>query len=390
MKHSIESWKDYTLGEVAEFINGRAFKTTEWEDMGRRIIRIQDLTGKINDPHFTTKIFDSKYLVKKNDLLISWSATLDAFIWNDEDGWLNQHIFKVKENPQLISKKFLYYLIKKEIDLIRRQIHGSTMKHITKARFTSIRIHLPSIQVQNEIVKIIEKVDQLKQWRKESDQLTDDYLSGSLFLKMFGDPKKNPKHWSITRIKDVIEYSQYGTSVKSNSYGRGYPIIGMSNITYDGHLDLSEYSYVELPKEEFEKLKLHKGDVIFNRTNSTELVGKTTYWNLDLEAVLASYLVKLKLKERVNPIFFTYLMNTRFFKKLFSIRCKKAVNQSNISPTLLKEFNMYLPPIELQNGFAATVKKVEQLKAHQKRSQQQIDDFFNMLIQKAFRGELTC
>ena len=85
--------------------------------------------------------------------------------------------------------------------------------------------------------------------------------------------------------------------------GRGnYPILGMGNITYDGQLDLTKLSYVELPKSEFNKIKLQLGDVIFNRTNSTELVGKTTYWNQNFDAVIASYL------ESVHKLSFFFVM----------------------------------------------------------------------------------
>ena len=82
-------WKELKLNEVAQFVNGRAFKPSEWEKKGKLIIRIQDLTGSITSPNYTTKTFEDKYLVKAGDLLISWSATLDAFIWAKEDGWLD-------------------------------------------------------------------------------------------------------------------------------------------------------------------------------------------------------------------------------------------------------------------------------------------------------------
>src|SRR3989344_3073579 len=119
-------WKEVELGEVANFINGRAFKPEEWEEKGKIIIRIQDLTGSVTNPNYTTKIFDNRYLVKKGDLLISWSATLDAFIWDKEEGWLNQHIFKVEEDKKVINHKYLFYFVKRSIDLFMRDTHGST------------------------------------------------------------------------------------------------------------------------------------------------------------------------------------------------------------------------------------------------------------------------
>ena len=97
-----------TLGDVADYINGRAFKPTEWESTGKPIIRIQNLTNSSTEINRTTGTFEEKYLVRSGDLLFAWSASLGAYIWNGENGWLNQHIFKVipKEG---VSKKYLYY-----------------------------------------------------------------------------------------------------------------------------------------------------------------------------------------------------------------------------------------------------------------------------------------
>ena len=99
-----------TLGDVADYINGRAFKPTEWESTGKPIIRIQNLTNSSTEVNRTTGTFEDKYLVRSGDLLFAWSASLGAYIWNGENGWLNQHIFKVipKEG---VSKKYLYYYL---------------------------------------------------------------------------------------------------------------------------------------------------------------------------------------------------------------------------------------------------------------------------------------
>lgn len=335
--------------------------------------------------------------IKKRDVLVVKDGATTgktSFVGNEftyEKSAVNEHVFILRGREELVDQKFLFYHLYSPIG--QRQIdssfHGSAVGGINKQFVKTYSLVLPPLELQEKIVSILDKAGQLMLWRKEADKLTEDYLS-SVFLEMFGDPVSNPKKWDVVRINDVVEYSQYGTSLKSNSSRQGYPIIGMGNITNEGQLDLSKISYVQLPTDEFEKLKLNKGDVIFNRTNSTELIGKTTYWNLDFNAVLASYLVKLKLKENTNPVFFTFLLNTQYFKKLFARRCKKAVNQSNISPTLLKKFKMYLPPITIQNQFETIVREVEITKTYQKQSKKSIANLFYSLQQKAFEGELSC
>lgn len=84
------------LGDIASYINGYAFKPSDHSDSGRRIIRIQDLTGNAYESNRFDGTLDSKYLVKRGDVLISWSASLGVYVWGEEDAWLNQHIFKVR------------------------------------------------------------------------------------------------------------------------------------------------------------------------------------------------------------------------------------------------------------------------------------------------------
>lgn len=88
-------WTQTSLGEIARYLNGRAFKPSEWETSGVPIIRIQNLNDPLAKYNYSTKDYDPKFKIIKGDLLFAWSASLGAYIWHGEDAWLNQHIFKV-------------------------------------------------------------------------------------------------------------------------------------------------------------------------------------------------------------------------------------------------------------------------------------------------------
>jgi len=279
-----------------------------------------------------------------------------------------------------------YYLLYSRPKLLNEG-RGNTQQNINQTFLKDYPIPLPPLPEQQRIAAILQKADRIRQLRRYARQLSDTYLQ-SVFLEMFGDPETNPKGWKVGIVNDLIQESQYGTSTKSNSERKGYPILGMSNITFAGNLDLSSIAYVELTDNEFRELQLERGDVIFNRTNSTELVGKTTYWNVELDAVLASYLVKLKLNRKALPEFFSFLLNTSSYKNLFQERCKKAVGQSNVSPTLLKEFPVFIPPIELQKQFSNLVNSYQLLAKKQVESSRQAEHLFQSLLQRAFQGEL--
>jgi type I restriction enzyme, S subunit len=101
----------------------------------------------------------------------------------------------------------------------------------------------------------------------------------ALFLDTFGDPATNPKGWPIVTVADLVESTSYGTSQKANDRGWGIPMIRMGNVTSDGMLDTSDLKHSEIVGEERAKADIVAGDILFNRTNSKELVGKTGLWD---------------------------------------------------------------------------------------------------------------
>lgn len=152
-----EGWTILKVGNVAEYINGRAFKPEEWEQTGLPIIRIQNL----NDPNAyynrTKNEYEEKYLIKKGDLLFAWAASLGTYIWKGEDAWLNQHIFKVIPYP-FMYKKYLYYAFHAMITEFYRKSHCSGMIHITRKQFEEITLWLPPLTEQYRIVQYLQQV----------------------------------------------------------------------------------------------------------------------------------------------------------------------------------------------------------------------------------------
>ena len=332
--------------------------------------------------------------IRSGDVLVSTvrpNLNAVAFVPPTLDGQIASTGFCVlRPNPVCIDNRYLFYRTTwtEFVEYLSSRVTGANYPAVSDSVIKSAPIPLPPLPIQKQIAAVLEKADAAREKRRQADQLTDQFLQ-SAFLEMFGDPVTNPNHWKKGILGEAIEYSEYGTSVKSNDEKRGHPVLGMGNVTYEGLLDLNVLKYVELPDDEYKKLRLRRGDIIFNRTNSTELVGKTAFWNLEMDAVLASYLVKLRLTRAFDSAWFSALLNTDYFKKFFMQRCKKAVGQSNISPTLLKEFPMYMPPLEEQKTFAALSAKVESLRAKQRESEKELENLFNSLMQKAFKGELV-
>lgn len=154
-----ESWGYVNMGNVATHQNGYAFKPTDWKKEGLPIIRIQNLTDKKNTPHYTDGHgIDDKFHITKGDVLVSWSCTIDSFLYDGPDAVLNQHIFKVIFNKIPIDKEYYILGVKALLKTIDSKRHGSTMTHITKKDYDSLLFPIPPLAEQK---RIVEKVDEL-------------------------------------------------------------------------------------------------------------------------------------------------------------------------------------------------------------------------------------
>jgi type I restriction enzyme, S subunit len=167
-----ENWVWTRLGVIGNYYNGRAFKPTEWSDKGRPIIRIQDLTGtNKGEPNYFQGDVEKRHEITKGDLLISWSATLGAFIWDGPDAVLNQHIFKVESH---IDKMYHFYAVKNLINILYAKTQGTGMVHVTKKAFDSTPIPLPPLNEQKRIAEKVErllrKIDEAKQLIEEAKE----------------------------------------------------------------------------------------------------------------------------------------------------------------------------------------------------------------------------
>ena len=145
----------------------------------------------------------------------------------------------------------------------------------------SMPVPLPPRREQRQIVAILNRAARIERLRTQATEELQEF-SRSLFVKMFGDPVENPMGWSVRRLGEVCESVRYGTSKRaSETAGTGVPVIRMGNVTYDGDLDCTDLKFVALSQAELDKHALRRGDVLFNRTNSKELVGKTGTDSLD-------------------------------------------------------------------------------------------------------------
>ncbi|WP_066358305.1 restriction endonuclease subunit S [Aliarcobacter cryaerophilus] len=161
-----------------------------------------------------------------------------------------------------------------------------------------------------------------------------------------------PEDWEVVKLSEIFSKSFYGTSDSTNEIGK-YPVLRMGNMQ-NGTLDLKDLVYLDLVEKEFKKYQLKKGDILLNRTNSYELVGKISLFDLDGDYLSASYIVAYRPNFKVlNSIFINNLLNTTYFQNKIRTIATKGVSQANINPTSFKEvINIPLPPLKEQEKIA--------------------------------------
>ena len=198
-------WRRTTLGEIGEYINGRGFKKSEWAEQGLPIIRIQNLTGTGKEQNYYDGEIDERNVVNPGDLLISWAATLGAYLWAGPRAALNQHIFKVRS---FVDKKFHYYLMQHILGDLYRQTHGSGMVHITKSKFDSMPIVVPETEYQQK--RIVAEIE--KQFSRLDEAVAN--------LKRV---KANLKRYKATVLKTAVEGRLIETEAEvARREGRSY------------------------------------------------------------------------------------------------------------------------------------------------------------------------
>ena len=153
-------WQEKQLGDVCHFINGRAYKQTEWEKEGTPVIRLQNLTGSGKEYYYSTLNLPDHQYCYNNDLLYMWSATFGPIFWQGEKAIFHYHIWKVEVEPQQLDKQYMYYLLDEMTEKMKSSLNGSTMLHVTKQGMESTKKNLPSIEEQTKIANFLSAIDQ--------------------------------------------------------------------------------------------------------------------------------------------------------------------------------------------------------------------------------------
>ncbi|WMJ23709.1 restriction endonuclease subunit S [Paludicola sp. MB14-C6] len=314
-------------------------------------------------------------------LIAMYGATIGACSILSFDACTNQACAAFLSIKNL-DVSFLYYYLRSQKENFIKLGVGGAQPNISATILKDYTIPLPPIEVQQKIAKTLDAASELLAMRKQQLQELDNLIQ-STFYDMFGDPVTNEKGWEVGTIRDIVSEVKYGTSKAATEFGQ-YKYLRMNNITYSGSMDYTNLKYINLEEKEAKKYLVVKGDVLFNRTNSKELVGKTAVFKEDEPMVIAGYLIKIKVNDRANSEFLSGILNSKYGKNTLTGMCKAIIGQANINAQELQNIKITLPPLSLQNKFAEIVTKIEEQKELVQKAIDESQYLFDSLMSEYF------
>lgn len=366
--------------------------------ISKKIISPQRIIGK-DAPSRARK------LIKTGDVIVSMTRpnlNAVALVGSEYDGQIASTGFEILRSNG-VDPRWIGYLVRTNefIDAMTSLVQGALYPAI---RGKDVRAHQIPVAPLAEQRRIADKLDTtlarvdalndrlaritplLKRFRQSvlaaatSGRLTEDWRAIS----------QAENEWRSVSLKEVAGDFSYGSSAKSAKTGK-VPVLRMGNIQ-EGALDWTDLVYTSDP-EEIKKYKLVKGDVLFNRTNSPELVGKTAIYQGEQEAIYAGYLIRVKCSEKLIPEYLNYCLGSPMGREYCWQVKSDGVSQSNINAKKLAAFEFLLPPIEEQTEIVRRVASLfafaDRLEARLQSAQTAAERLTPALLAKAFRGELV-
>ena len=386
--------REYLLKDVAFIKNGYAFDSKKYSNKGIPIIRIADIKEKIDLKNcvFINGKVDNEFLVKKGSLLIALSGATTGKMgvyFEDKIAYLNQRICSVYTKKEYVLQEYLVYFLKSMQKKIIKNSYGGAQPNISSRWIENIKIKVPDIRVQKKISKRLELLENNIDYRKKQLNYLKE-LSKSLFTRMFGDIKTNNKNWEIVKFGQII-------SILTDYHANGSYKILKDNVEL---LDFKDYALMvrttDLENNNFvqgvkyinekaynflKKTKIFGGEIIINKIGSAGNIYLMPLLNRPVSLGMNQFMIRLK--KEYNNIFYYKLLVTEYYTNVIKNNVQGAVTKT-ITKDAIRNIDIIVPPIELQNKFAERVEKIEKLSFEIEKSIKEAENLYNSLMSKYF------
>lgn len=373
---------------VVEYFNGNINWYTP-TDLSKGIF-----LGKSSRTITDKAIHENKAVVfDKNTVLISCIGDIGKLGIVTETASSNQQITGIKLNNK-VYPLFFYYWCKRNKRLLERNSRQAIIPILSNDALAKIKIsYIKNYDDQIRIATVLTRAEKLIAKRKESTKALDEFLK-STFLEMFGDPVRNEKGWATESLEKVCkEIYRYPTFYGHEYISLGVPVVRIGNILKNGEIDPVTDNYVCIPlaiSEKYPRTILELNDILMavrGDGSTGKRIGIVKSQNL-IGANISPNLLRFSCNvEMLEPKYFFYFITSdsgqNLISRYISRTAKKTITAQN-----LKSIKIPLPPLKLQNEFAAIVEKVEALKVKYTQSLVDLEHLYGSLSQRAFKGEL--
>ncbi len=407
-----EDWKAVELGDeeyfeilssgIDKFDNSKKYLSTSSIERDKIIAVECDITYK-NRPsraNMQPKIDTVWFAKMKNTIKVYTftgknKADINEYILST--GFAGTLCNKNKAEPKYLEKVFLSTWFNRIKDTLA---HGSTQKAVNNQDIKKILIPVPPLPEQQKISSVLSKIQQAIEQQDKIIQITKELkksLMNNLFTEgLHGEEQKEteiglmPKSWKAVKLgdDDILEIVQYGISKRGENKGK-YAILRMNNLI-GSYVNSEKLQFVDIEEDLFNKFKLKEGDILFNRTNSIDLVGKTGIFNLKGEYIFASYLIRLRTnRKKLNPYFLNIYLNLLASQERLKTLATRGVSQSNISGSRLKTFLIPLPSdLTEQEEIVEIIAGIDKKLSQAESRKQTLQSLFKTMLNQLMTGRI--
>ncbi len=389
-------YSDYEIVTLGNYIQEEKIKVKpfEYPNDDFKILGVSNKIGLFDNEIKKGKDINQAYKIVKDGFLAFNPYRINVgsigLKTNEQKNNLISPAYVVFSCKKELLPEYLFLIFKTEIfnKIIRANTKGSVRQNLSYDILESLKIPLPKVETQKKLIQEYKnRLDlanmQKKQANKKEKEI-EEYLYKELGIEIIKNNKnqnllnfvrfKNFDRWDtqsnsfnlnqikskfeFIKVRKIIENSQYGLSEKANLNTNDIPMLRMNNII-NGELDISSLKYIKFSKK-LDNYILKENDVLFNRTNSKELVGKSAVFKLDGTYSFASYLIKIKLNfDVIEPNYFVQIINSFIGRKQIDAISRQITGQVNINAEELKNFVIPNPPLEVQNKIANHILKIK-------------------------------
>ena len=359
------SWPIVRLGDLIKLVRGVTYKKDdEVEDGGYQVLRANNIDIRTSSLNLSevklvssnVGFHDDKKLKSGDVFICLASGSKDhigkvTFISGDTDYYFGGFMGSIRVDQGILQPDYLYWLLREQRfnDFLRLRIIGANINNLSAKILYEYGIPLPPLSVQHEILAEIENYQKVIDGARA---VVENYRP-----HIAVDPE-----WPMVELGEVCKKLQYGISARLNTDDSGYKTFRMGELVEGRSVDRGDMKFADISTGDFEKYRLVRGDILFNRTNSIEHVGRTGIFDLEGPYCFASYLIRLSISEnKANPFYVNAFMNTGGFQSGIKRYASRAIGQSNINAKSLAAYRIPLPPIPAQNEIVAEIETEQAL-----------------------------